>query len=279
MYKAKELGKNQFRFFTEELQSNIEQKISIQNAMKDALEKGYFELYYQPKVDIKKDKIVSCEALVRWNDPKKGVIAPDLFIPIAEENGFIIKLGEWVMKEGAKQIKKWQDTKLHDLKVSINVSAYQFYDPKFYDKVLQAIKQIDISKFDLEITESAFLKNSNKNIKIIEQIKDIGISLSLDDFGTGFSSLSYLRQIPVDTLKIDKSFIDAYNEINGKSFIALIVDIGKILGLNIVAEGVENKEQLDFLKEIKCSQVQGYYYSKPLPVEDFEKLYKKYNKI
>jgi len=279
MYKAKELGKNQFHFFTEELHNNIEQKISIQNAMKDALEKGYFELYYQPKVDIKEDKIVSCEALVRWNDPKKGVIAPDLFIQIAEENGFIIKLGEWVMKEGAKQIKKWHNTELHDLKVSLNVSAYQFYDPKFYDKVLQATKQIDISKFDLEITESAFLKDTNKNIKTIEQIKDIGISLSLDDFGTGFSSLSYLRQIPVDTLKIDKSFIDAYNEINGESFIALIVNIGKILGLNIVAEGVESKKQLDFLKEIGCSQVQGYYYSKPLPIKDFEKLYKKYNKI
>ncbi len=278
MYKAKELGKNQFHFFTEALHENIQQKISMQNAMKDALKKGYFELYYQPKVDIKKGKIVSCEALIRWNDFEKGVIAPDSFIPLAEENGFIVKLGEWVLNEGARQIKKWQDTELTNLKVSLNVSAYQFYDFKFFDKIKQAVKDIDVSKFDLEITESAFLKDTKKNIEIIKKIKELGVSWSLDDFGTGYSSLSYLREIPIDTLKIDKSFIDAHDEENGKSFISLIVNMGKILNLNVVAEGVETKNQFNFLKEIGCDKFQGYLCSKPLSVEEFEIFFKEYNK-
>ncbi len=278
MYKAKELGKNQFHFFTEELHQNIQQKISMQHLMKEALEKGHFELYYQPKVDIKKDKIVSCEALIRWNDSKKGIIAPDLFIPLAEEGGFIVKLGEWVMKEGAKQIQKWQNTELKNLKISFNVSTYQFYDLKLFDKVKQATKDIDISKFDLEITETAIMKDTKKNIEIIKKIKKLGVSWSLDDFGTGYSSLSYLRQIPIDTLKIDKSFIDAYNEKNGKSFINLIVNMGKILNLKVVAEGVESKKQLSFLKQIGCDEFQGYLCSKPIPADKFERLCKNYNK-
>ncbi len=275
MYKAKLLGKNQFYFFTEKLNQLLHEKVKVQHKMKEALKNKEFELYYQPKVEIATGRIVGCEALIRWNDPQTGLIPPYKFIPIAEENGFIVSIGEWVLREGMEQIRRWNDTPLKELKVSINVSAHQFKDAKFYDKVEKYSKTIERSKLDLEITESVFLENSKKNIEIISKIKELGISFSLDDFGTGYSSLSYLRDIPIDTLKIDKSFIDNFNIETGKTFIKMIVDVGKTLDLNIVAEGVEDNEQLLFLKTIKCDMYQGYYCSRPLQAREFESLYMK----
>jgi len=279
MYKAKKLGKNQFYFFTKKLNNALQEKVAIQNRLKNALKNDHFKLYYQPKVDIKSGKIVSCEALIRWIDPEIGIISPDKFIPLSEENGFIIPLGEWILKEGVNQVKAWKNTKLKEIKVSVNVSAYQFNDVNFYDKVKNVTSSIDRDRFDLEITESVFLKKSTKNIETIKKLKDLGLSISLDDFGTGYSSLSYLRQIPINTIKIDKSFIDAYHEENGKSFIRLIVELGKTLGLNTVAEGVETKEQYEFLKNIGCDRYQGYLCSRPLPAEEFEEFLIKFNKL
>ena len=275
MYKAKELGKNQFYFFTNKLNKTLHEKLNIQQKMKKALKNNYFELYYQPKIDLQSGKIVACEALIRWNDPVLGFVAPDKFIPIAEKNGYIVDIGEWVLKESTMQVQKWQNTPLRDIKLSFNVSAKQFQDVYFYDKIYKYTRNIDRKKLDIEITESAFLENYQKNIEIIEKIKKLGITFSLDDFGTGYSSLSYLKDIPIDTLKIDKSFLDIFETKNGKSFIEMIVNIGKILSLKVVAEGVESKEQVEFLKELQCDMYQGYYFSKPLRVKEFEELAKK----
>ena len=277
MYKAKKLRKNKFYFFTKKMNDLLYQKLTIKNKLVEALKHNHFKLYYQPKVDISTNKIVSCEALIRWVDPERGLIPPDQFIPIAEESGFISKLGEWVLEEGVRQLKKWENTKMESVVISVNVSAKQFNDTNFFSKVKHITEKIDRSRFDLEITESAFLKKSTKNIETIKRLKGLGLSISLDDFGTGYSSLSYLRQIPIDTIKIDKSFIDDYKEKRGRSFIMLIVDLGKTLHLNTVAEGVETQEQFDFLKEIGCDLYQGYLCSKPLPSDEFEKLYFDFN--
>lgn len=272
MYKAKESGKNQFYFFTRKLNETLHEKINIQQKIKKALKKDYFELYYQPKIDIQSQKVIGCEALIRWNDPLLGFVTPDKFIPIAEENGYIVEIGEWVLRESAKQVKKWENSPLRDIKLSFNVSAKQFQDIHFYEKVYKYTKDMCTKKLDIEITESAFLDNTQKNIEIIEKIKDLGITFSLDDFGTGYSSLSYLRDIPIDTIKIDKSFLDIFDSESGKSFIKMIINIGKILSMKVVAEGVEKKEQVDFLKANKCDIYQGYYFSKPLKLKEFEEL-------
>ena len=274
MYKAKELGKNQFYFFTNKLNKALHERLNIQQKIKKALKNNYFKLFYQPKIHLKSGKITGCEALIRWDDPELGFITPNKFIPIAEKNGYIVEIGEWVLKESAKQVKKWQNTPLGDIKISFNVSAKQFQDMHFFDKVEHYTKNIDRSKLDIEITESAFLDNYHKNIEIIKKIKKLDITFSLDDFGTGYSSLSYLKDIPIDTLKIDKSFLDIFETKNGKSFIEMIINIGKILSLQVVAEGVEKKEQVDFLKELQCDIYQGYYFSKPLEVKEFEKMVK-----
>jgi diguanylate cyclase (GGDEF)-like protein len=277
MYKSKALGKNNFHFFTEELNHEIQEKMNTQRLMTTALEDGNFKLYYQPKVDINTNKIVGCEALIRLIDPIKGLIPPDQFISIAEENNFIIPLGDWIIQEATKQLKLWESTPLKDIKLSINVSGIQFKDNNLFTKIQNAISDIDPKKFDIELTESVLMSDFDEKLKIIHSFKTLGITLSLDDFGTGYSSLSYLKQIPFDTLKIDKSFIDDLGSVKDQSFVNMIITIAKKLNLEVVAEGVENKEQLTYLKEMKCEQYQGYYCSKPLPLKDFEALFASHN--
>ncbi len=278
MYKAKELGKNNYHFFTDSLNEIIQEKVHIQRLMTNALENGYFKLFYQPKVDIKTSKIVSCEALIRLVDPKEGIMSPVKFIPLAEESGFIIPLGKWIVEEVARELKKWENTPLSELKISINISAVQFRDKQLLDMIKNSIKGIDPSRLDIELTESVLMSDFNANIKIINKIKELGITLSLDDFGTGYSSLSYLKTIPFDTLKIDKSFIDdiEYNK-QEKLFVNMIINIASELKLRVVAEGVETKEQLECLENIGCEMYQGFLCSKPLPEKEFEKLFLLYN--
>jgi diguanylate cyclase (GGDEF)-like protein len=219
MYKSKELGRNKYHFFTEKLNDVIQEKMFIQRLMVDALEKGHFHLYYQPKVDITTKKIVSCEALIRLIDPHHGLIPPNKFISIAEENGFIVLLGKWILQEAAKQIKKWQNTPLANIQVSINVSSVQFQEKHFLEYLQEVAQEIDPRLLDLEITESVLMDNIEESLKTIDTIKNIGITFSLDDFGTGYSSLSYLKKIPFNTIKIDKSFIDDLENAQDKAFV------------------------------------------------------------
>lgn len=274
MYEAKKLGRNQYHFFTKELNTKVQSIISLSENLKTALENNEYELYYQPKVDIKTSKILSVEALIRWNSKTKGLISPDVFIPLAEENGFINNLGEWIIDEALKQYVKWK-AKGIDLIISINISAKQICQKDFTKKLITKIDKLEIphNKIDLEITESMFLENNKQTNKNLDEIKNKGISISLDDFGTGYSSLSYLKKLPIDYLKIDKAFLDDYDTKEGAIFLETIVKLAQTLNIKIIAEGVEDENQLHYLKNISCDQYQGYYFSKPLKSSDFEKLY------
>jgi diguanylate cyclase (GGDEF)-like protein len=277
MYKAKAIGKNHYYFFTQELNSYVQEKLQIQKYIQDALTHDYFQLYYQPKVDIQSGKIVACEALIRLIHPEVGLIPPDKFIKIAEQNGFIIPLGRSILQKAISQLHHWENTPLKNLKVSINISALELEDTQFLENLRTMIQTIETSRLDIEITESVFISGYQEKIKIIHEIKKLGLTLSLDDFGTGYSSLSYLKELPFDTLKIDKAFVDDINTQDGETFIKMIVNIAKTLNLEVVAEGVEREDQKEFLKSISCDQYQGYLCSKPLKADEFENLFMRCN--
>lgn len=276
MYEAKNNGRARYHFFTEELNKRVQDTIALDKEMRKALVNEEYQLYYQPKVNVKSGKIVGVEALIRWISPTKGVIVPDTFIPLAEENGFIVKLGWWVAQESIRQHKLWRDKNI-DVIISINVSAKQLLAEGFITDFKRLLEEngVEPSKIDIEITEYLFLQNSEKNSQIVQELHDFGITISLDDFGTGYSSLSYLKRFPIDNLKIDKAFIDDYDSIKGAIFIETIVKMGQTLSMKVVAEGVELKEQIEYLKAIGCDQYQGYYFSKPIKANDFEALFLK----
>jgi len=277
MYKAKAVGKNNYQFFTDQLNKNVQEKIRMQALLNNALQNNHFSLFYQPKVDINTNTITGCEALIRLIDPHEGIISPDKFIPIAEENGMIIAIGEWIVQEACRQITKWQSTSLKDIKLSINVSGLQLEEKNFLTMLEENLRCIESAKLDIELTESVLINDFEEKIKLLHKMKGLGITLSLDDFGTGYSSLSYLRDIPFDTLKIDKSFIDTMQE--NKAFINMIIGIAEDLKLEVVAEGVETQQQLEYLKAMQCAMYQGYLCSKPLPAHQFEERFKECNHI
>lgn len=275
MYEAKNNGRARYHFFTEELNKRVQDSIALDKEMRKALVNDEYQLYYQPKVDIKSGAIVGVEALIRWISPS-GVIVPNIFIPLAEENGFIVELGEWVVKEAIKQQGIWREKNI-DVIISINVSAKQLLEDNFIRDFKNMLEQnrVEPSKIDIEITEYLFLQNSEKNSQILQELHNFGVTISLDDFGTGYSSLSYLKRFPIDNLKIDKAFIDDCESVEGSVFVETIVKMGQTLNMKVVAEGVELKEQFEYLKAIGCDQYQGYYFSKPLNSDDFEALFLK----
>ena len=274
MYEAKKMGRAQFYFFTEELNKSVQESIALDKNMREALKNKEYELYYQPKVDVVTKKIVGAEALIRWNSPTKGFVSPNEFIPLAEENGFIVSLGEWVIDEAIAQHLRWRERGI-DIRLSINISAKQLTGLEFADHFIEKLRlhAINPQNIDIEITEYMFIHATVETLDTLNKIKDFGVTISLDDFGTGYSSLSYLKKFPIDTLKIDKSFVDDYASEDGAIFLQTIVSMGQTLRMSTVAEGVEVKEQLEYLEALGCSEYQGYYFSKPLSVEDFEKLY------
>lgn len=274
MYEAKKLGRNQYHFFTEELNQSVQKTIALDKEMKEALVNKEYILYYQPKIDLETSKIVGVEALIRWQSSTKGFITPDTFIPLAEENGFIKELGSWIIKEALNQYVAWKNLGI-DITISINISAKQILDSDFVMNFIKDLKERNInpSKIDLEITEYIFIEQSKDAINTLHQLHNLGITISLDDFGTGYSSLSYLKQLPIDYLKIDKIFLDDFDSADGSIFLETIVKLGQMLNLKVIAEGVETKEQVEYLKSISCNQYQGYYFSKPLDAKTFEKLY------
>jgi diguanylate cyclase (GGDEF)-like protein len=274
MYEAKKKGRAQYYFFTQELNKTVQDTIALDKAMRQALENNEYALYYQPKTDVVTGAIVGAEALIRWISPTQGMIPPNVFIPLAEENGFIVKLGDWVLKEAVYQQIKWKNEGMN-ICISINVAAKQILHPNFeynFTTLLQESK-VDVSKIDIEITEYLFLEHNTNNLQVLHFIHNSGIEISLDDFGTGYSSLSYLKKFPIDTLKIDKVFMDDYNTLEGSIFVETIVKMGQTLNMKVIAEGVEEKEQVAYLKSIGCNVYQGYYCSKPLAAKDFEKFY------
>ena len=246
--------------------------------IKNALINNEYELYYQPKIDVNTSKIVAAEALIRWITPARGIVPPDTFIPIAEENNFIIELGAWIVREAVQQQKIFKDKGI-DIVISINISAKQILDDGFMDMFTKTIEHYNVNPkdIDIEITEYMFLKQSEKNYNVLNDLSNYGVSISLDDFGTGYSSLSYLKKFPIDYIKIDKSFLDDFSTHQGAVFIDTIIQMGHNLDMKIIAEGVELEEQVNYIKSIGCNQYQGFYFSKPLNTNDFEKLFLKHN--
>jgi len=275
MYEAKRKGRDGLIIFNSELSAIIEEKLDIELMLSSALEKNEIYLSYQPQVDVEKN-IVGCEVLVRWNNHKLGMIGPDIFIPIAENTGYIVTLGAYILEESFKSVVDWHHKGLELRQISINISMRQLLHQGFEEIVKELFKKYNIAacntKIIFEITESSTSDDLPKLITIINRLKAYNISFSMDDFGTGYSSLSYLREIPVDELKIDKSFISALTDTHQALLVKTIIDISKNLNLSIVAEGVEEEYQREFLSDLKCDLYQGYLFSKSLPKEEFEKL-------
>lgn len=272
MYRAKSAGRNNYKYYSETMRTKSLHRLDIENLIREAIDEKQFELYFQPKVDAKTWSLVGAEALLRWHHPKRGAIAPDEFIPIAEETGQIIPIGQWVLSEACKQVKVWSTSQFGAVPVSVNVSSHQFRAGDLVKDVIDALSGADIDArlLELEITESVLLQDVDNTLIALRELKDVGVSLSIDDFGTGYSSLSYLKRFPIDTLKIDRSFVkELHKGTDDAAICAAVLAMSRQLGLNVVAEGVETKEQLEFLRRHGCNHIQGFIYSQALPARQF----------
>jgi diguanylate cyclase (GGDEF)-like protein/PAS domain S-box-containing protein len=274
MYLAKDRGKNNYQFYTNQLHGLSSRKMELENGLRKALEQNQLALHYQPQVNLETGAIIGVEALVRWIHPENGIISPAEFIPLAEETGLIVPLGKWVLEKAAAQNKDWQEKGYKPIPMSVNISVRQLQDDNFIDSVKQVLADTQLApKFlDFEITESV-MQNSEKTALILDQLKELGITLAIDDFGTGYSSLSLLKHFPIDKIKIDKSFVDdIIHHSNQGAMVKTIIDMGHNLQFEVIAEGVEEQEQVTFLLKNGCKVGQGYHFSRPLPVKEMEEL-------
>ncbi len=271
----KENGKNHYQFYTPKMDIQDFKTFSLQNDLHKALIQNQFEVYYQPKVSGQTKQIVGAEALIRWNHSEWGIVPPDEFIRLAEESGLIISIGEWIFREVCHQIKKWMESGIEPIKVSVNFSPIQFLQKDLVETISSILREsnIDGKWLEIEITESTFLENEDEITNKLRALEKLGIKIALDDFGTGYSSLGYLRKYRFSTIKLDKSFVrDIHTNQESAAIIKFITDLCKQLKINIVAEGVEYEEQLELLQQLECDQLQGYLFSKPQPISEFEKL-------
>ncbi len=272
---SQQSGKHSYQYYDSTLASQAHKLLTIDNQLHSALAQDEFELYYQPIVNVLTGKIAKMEALLRWKNPQLGFVAPYIFIPLAEKNGSIIPIGEWVLKEACAQNKAWQDMGLSPIKMSVNLSVRQFQQPNLVSIIASILEQTQLraSSLELEITESVTMQDTDSVKVKLNRLKDLEIALSMDDFGTGYSSLSYLRQFPFQTLKIDRSFIkDLHSDSQALAVVKAVITLGQGLNLNVVAEGVETEEIRDLLKNLGCKYIQGYLYSKPVPAAEATQL-------
>ncbi len=272
MYRAKNVGRNNFKFFSETMRTKSLHRLDLENLIRTAIEEEQYELYFQPKIDATSCRLVGAEALLRWNHPERGSIGPSEFIPIAEETGLIVPIGQWVLREACKQVKVWSTSSVGAVPVSVNISSHQFKDSGLIKDVFEALTGagIEANLLELEITESVLLQDVDRTLIELKALKEAGISLSIDDFGTGYSSLSYLKRFPIDTIKIDRSFVkDLHKDADDAAICAAILAMATQLGLNVVAEGVETMEQLEFLRSHGCHHIQGFVCSRPLSSTQF----------
>ena len=270
MYCAKKNGRNNFQFFTQDMNSEVMERLTLEHSLRLALEKGEFVLVYQPQMDIATGRITGLEALLRWQNPELGPIPPDKFIPIAENSRLIMPIGEWVLRTACSQARKWQDEGLPAVSVAVNVSAVQFRQEDFCKFIKRVLHETGLAPqyLELELTESVLLADADLMLPVIQELQAVGVKLAIDDFGTGYSSFSYLRQFRVSKLKIDGSFIrDVVVNCNDAAITIAIIGMAKNLNLKVIAEGVETEAQVSFLRTHQCDEIQGYYFSKPLAVD------------
>jgi diguanylate cyclase (GGDEF)-like protein/PAS domain S-box-containing protein len=272
MYKSKEAGRNNYLFFQEEMNARAVERLSMENSLRRALERNEFALYFQAQVDTAAGRIIGAEALIRWLHPAMGLVMPAKFIPIAEESGMIVAIGEWVLRAACMKNRAWQEAGLPPVPVSVNLSALQFRQKELVQIVANTLRETGLEPryLELELTESSIIQNAEAAINTLKELKAMGVQLSIDDFGTGYSNLGYLKRFPIDKLKIDQSFVrDLATDPDDAAIVRAIISLAKSLQLRVIAEGVETKEQLEFLSDHGCAEVQGYYFSKPVPEEEF----------
>jgi diguanylate cyclase (GGDEF)-like protein/PAS domain S-box-containing protein len=275
MYRAKKLGRNNFQFYTPAMNEESLERVRIEGALRNALERGEFVLHYQPQVDLETGAIVGMEALIRWQHPELGMVPPSRFIGVAEETGLIVQIGAWVMRTACAQNKAWQDAGLGVLRVAVNLSARQFGAVDLIESIERVLADTGLAPecLEIELTESLFMSDVTPAVELLHRMKSLGVNLSIDDFGTGYSSLSYLSRFPIDVLKIDRSFVaDITHDANDAAIVTSIIALAHNLKLSVIAEGVETREQLDYLRSHGCDEMQGYYFSRPLPAAEFEQL-------
>jgi diguanylate cyclase (GGDEF)-like protein len=275
MYHVKKSGRNGFQLFRPDMSTFFPERLALENDLRKAIERRELELHYQPKIDVRSGVTTGMEALVRWRHPSRGLITPNEFIPLAEETGLIIPLGHWVLREACRQNKAWQDEGLTPLRTAINISAVQLRNDELAENVLAVLRDTGLAAeyLEIEITESVVMQNAPAALATLDKLSRMGIHLAVDDFGTGYSSLAYLKRFPLNTLKIDASFIrDMSRDNNDALIVQAIIALAHSLRLQVVAEGVEDATQLGFLQKFGSDQYQGFLHSKPLPAAEFARL-------
>ena len=273
MYHAKEAGRNTCQFFTAAMNASATERIVLEGQLRRAVEHEEFVLHYQPQIDVATGRPCGVEALVRWQHPERGLLSPLKFIPIAEETGLIVQLGEWVLDTALGELARWRATGIGGIRMAVNLSAHQLRDPQLAPRIaaLLSLYGLGGNDLELEITESVAMKNPQGTTRLLTQLRELGIELAIDDFGTGYSSLAYLKQLPLDRLKLDRSFVmDIEHDPNDAAISAATISLAHSLGLSVVAEGVETASQFEFLKRLDCDVVQGYFFSRPLPAAEAE---------
>lgn len=278
MSRAKDQGRNAYQFYTEEMNAQAFERLTLESNLRRALERDEYVVYYQPKVDLRTGSIFGAEALLRWRHPDMGLVSPAKFVPVLEETGFIVEVGDWVLRTACDQARRWTDSSFGPLQVAVNLSARQFREESLTDSINSCVREagLDPQCLELEITESLIMEDPEASRAMLERLKsEKGIRTSVDDFGTGYSSLSYLKLFPLDALKIDRSFVqDLTDDPDDAAIVSAIIGLAHNLGLEVIAEGVGTQEQLNYLREHGCDHAQGFLFSPPLPPEDFTALLK-----
>jgi len=275
MYQAKENGRQSYQFFEVAMNVRAVERQSIEESLRRAVERNEFVLHYQPKINLQTRAITGAEALIRWTHPTRGAVSPAQFIPVAEDCGLILPIGDWVLREACTQARAWVDAGLPEISMAVNVSAMQFQQEGFLKGVFDILQEtgFDAHFLEIEVTESALMKRAEVTALVLQMLRGGGVTVAIDDFGTGYSSLSYLRKFPLDALKIDQSFVRQITTTPKETtIVSAIISMAKNLNLRVVAEGVETAEELAFLEAHDCEEAQGYYFSRPVPAEQFAAL-------
>jgi len=281
MYRAKDLGKANFQFFTSDLNEEVAERLTIKNGLIKALERDEFKVFYQPKVTLSTGQVDSVEALMRWDNPDLGMVSPARFIPVLEETGMVVEVGEWAIREACKQHRTWIDAGLPPIRIAVNLSARQLREISFVSVLQKVLHEAGVGPegIEIEITESMIMSDTDSAIAALTELHGLGVRVAMDDFGTGYSSLSYLRKFPIDTIKIDGSFVaDISTSADDAEIVRTIISMGQTLNKTIVAEGVETEEQLQLLRNFKCDQVQGYLFSRPVPGNELTEFIRETNR-